>query len=349
LTLCKLETTYPEAAFIVAGDFNKANLKSNAQPGLAKPWIIVILTYNALPCTPFGKSHHDSILLLPAYRQKLKQEAPVLRSVQRWSDQSYSTLQDCFDHVDWDMFRIASDNNIDEYADSVSEFISKCIGDVVPTASIKTFPNQKPRIDGRIRAKLKARTTAFNQGKVTGNMTEYKQCSHSLRKAIKQAKRQYRDKVESQFNGSDTRGMWQGLQSITDYKRKTSHVADHDVLLPDKLNNFFARFGDNTVPLTRPANKTCGLSFTAANVSKTFKRVNPRKAAGPDGIPSRVLRACADQLPRVFTDIFNQSLSQSAVPTCFKRATIVPVPKKAIFQSLGPSFDAPVLTSPSGW
>jgi hypothetical protein len=49
--------------------------------------------------------------------------------------------------VDWDMFRIAS-NNIDEYADSVSEFISKCIGDVVPTATIKTFPNQKPWIDG---------------------------------------------------------------------------------------------------------------------------------------------------------------------------------------------------------
>uniref|UniRef100_A0AAZ3Q1D7 Fish virus induced TRIM protein n=1 Tax=Oncorhynchus tshawytscha TaxID=74940 RepID=A0AAZ3Q1D7_ONCTS len=28
LTLCKLETIYPEAAFIVAGDFNKANLKT---------------------------------------------------------------------------------------------------------------------------------------------------------------------------------------------------------------------------------------------------------------------------------------------------------------------------------
>ena len=83
------------------------------------------------------------------------------------------------------------------------------------------------------------------------------------------------------------------------------------------------------MPLTWPATKTCGLSFTAANVSKTFKRVNPRKAAGPDGIPSRVLRACADQLAGVFTDIFNQSLSWSAVPTCFKRATIVPVPKKA--------------------
>ena len=47
------------------------------------------------------------------------------------------------------------------------------------------------------------------------------------------------------------------------------------------------------------------------------------------GIPSRVLRAYADQLAGVFTDIFNLSLSQSAVPTCFNMATIVPVPKNA--------------------
>ena len=52
LTLCKLESIYPEAVFIVAGDFNKANLKTRlpklyqhiAQPGLEKPWIIAILT-----------------------------------------------------------------------------------------------------------------------------------------------------------------------------------------------------------------------------------------------------------------------------------------------------------------
>jgi hypothetical protein len=92
---------------------------------------------------------------------------------------------------------------------------------------------------------------------------------------------------------------------MTDYKRKTSPVADHDVFLPDKLNNFFACFEDNTVPLIWPATKTCGLSFAAGNVSKTFKRVNPHKAAGPEGIPSRVLGACTDQLAGVFPDIFN--------------------------------------------
>ena len=45
-------------------------------------------------------------------------------------------------------------------------------------------------------AKLKAHTTAFNHDKVTGNMVEYKQSSYALRKAIKQAKRQYRVKME---------------------------------------------------------------------------------------------------------------------------------------------------------
>ena len=52
-------------------------------------------------------------------------------------------------------------------------------------------------------------------------------------------------------------------------------------------------------------------------------------AASPDGIPSHVLRACASQLGEVFTDIFNLSLSQYVVHTCFKVYTIVPIPKIA--------------------
>jgi hypothetical protein len=118
----------------------------------------------------------------------------MLRTIQRWSDQLESTLEGCFDHVDWDMFQVACKNNLDAYKDTVTEFIRKCIGDVVPTVTIKTYPNQKLWIDGGIRVKLKARTIAFNHCKATGNMAEYKQCSYSLHKAIKQAKLQYRDK-----------------------------------------------------------------------------------------------------------------------------------------------------------
>jgi hypothetical protein len=62
-------------------------------------------------------------------------------------------------------------------------------------------------------------------------------------------------------------------------------------------------------------------------VSKTFKQVDIHKAAGPNRLLGPVLRACADQLASVFTDIFNLSLSKSVIPKCFKQTTIVPVPK----------------------
>ena len=71
-----------------------------------------------------------------------------------------------------------------------------------------------------------------------------------------------------------------------------------------------------------------------SEVQQTLRKVNIRKAAGPDNIPGRVLKGCADQLAQVLTDIFNTSLDQGIVPPCFKSATIIPVPKKPIITSL---------------
>ena len=47
--------------------------------------------YKALPRPPFGKSDHNTILLIPAYKQKLKQEVSVSRSIQKWSDGADAT------------------------------------------------------------------------------------------------------------------------------------------------------------------------------------------------------------------------------------------------------------------
>ena len=80
--------------------------------------------YRALSRPPFGKSDHNSILLIPAYKQKLKQEAPVTRSIKMWSDEVDAKLQDCFEITDWNMFRDSSDD-IEEYITSVTGFINK--------------------------------------------------------------------------------------------------------------------------------------------------------------------------------------------------------------------------------
>ncbi|KAI4884971.1 hypothetical protein NFI96_020242, partial [Prochilodus magdalenae] len=88
------ETTRPEAACIVVGDFNTANFRK-----VAPKFVQHVLCstrgsrtldhcytpfrdeYKARPRPPFGKSDHSSILLLPTYRQKLKQVPPTIREV----------------------------------------------------------------------------------------------------------------------------------------------------------------------------------------------------------------------------------------------------------------------------
>ncbi len=98
--------------------------------------------YKSLPRPPFGKSDLSSVLLLPAYREKLKREALALRTIQCWSDQSDAILQDCFEQVDWDMFQAASDDNIEAYSDTVMRFIRKCIEGIVPKKISTSTPTK---------------------------------------------------------------------------------------------------------------------------------------------------------------------------------------------------------------
>ncbi len=187
------ETAHPDAAFVVTGDFNKANFRTIAPKYFQHITINRrgdrILdhcyspfrdAYKSLPRPPFGKWDHSSVLLLPAYRQKLKREAPALRTIQCWSDQSDPTLQDCFDHVDWDMFRAASDDDIEAYSDSVTCFIRKCIEDIVLTKTIRIYRNQKPWINSDVRSALSTRTSAFK----SGNTDDRKQAGYDLRRSI---------------------------------------------------------------------------------------------------------------------------------------------------------------------
>ncbi len=227
------------------------------------------------------------------------------------------------------MFRAASDDDIEEYSDSVTCFIRTCIEEVIPTKTISIYPNQKPWINSDVRSALSARTSAFK----SRNTDDRKQASYDLRRSIKAAKRQYKNKVEEQFNNNNPRSMWQGINNITGFKGNKPATVNIAASLPDELNTFYARFeAHNTAHTesapTAAAEEVSPLSLSVADVTRSFKRLNIRKAVGPDGIPGRVLKACAYQLAGVFTDIFNLSLSLSVVPSCFKKSTIVPIPKK---------------------
>ncbi len=340
---------HPDAACIVAGDFNKANLKKvipNFHQHISCPtrglntldhcYTQFKNAYKAHSLPAFGKSEHAAIFLTPDYKQRILQEPPVEREVTRWSPHSEATLQASLDDVDWDMFR-ASSSDVSEFTEVALSFVNTLTEQATETVTIKTFSNQKPWVDRSIRDAVNHRTAAYNAGILSGNMSEYKSSCYALRRAVRAAKRRYSERIESHFQLNDSRRMWQGLKTICSSGNNNSVEVRADPLIAVELNNFYGRFECNSGTIlpsstsrsSRQSSNDYAITLSEDDVRRELRRVNVRKAAGPDGITGRVLRSCADQLAGLFTSIFNESLTTSVVPTPFKKSVIIPVPKNS--------------------
>ncbi len=79
---------------------------------------------------------------------------------------------------------------------------------------------------------------------------------------------------------------------------------------------------------SNPLSPTTALKISEDDVCQVFRKNERRKAPGPGGVLTICLKSWADHLDPIFTQIFNRSLELCKVPSCLKRSTIIPVPKK---------------------
>ncbi|KAK3560578.1 hypothetical protein QTP86_010916 [Hemibagrus guttatus] len=234
-----------------------------------------------------------------SYRPLVRRSKPVLKQVKTWPAGAISALQDCFECTDWNRFREAATNgnsmNLEVYTTSVTSYIGKCIDDVTVSKTITTRSNQKPWMTAEVRALLKLRDSAFR----AGDKEALRTARAKLSRAIKGVKRTHAQRIHGHFQDSgDFWRIWQGIQAITNYKT-TPSACDSDTSLPDALNDFYARFkAQNNIAArkTIPPPNDQVLCLSTADLKRTLCRVNPWKSAGPDNIPGRVLRECAEQL-----------------------------------------------------
>ncbi|KAG7479782.1 hypothetical protein JOB18_035091, partial [Solea senegalensis] len=103
---------------------------------------------------------HSAVLLMPKYKQRLKQESPAVREVTWWTQRPPCGVHwiqwtgTCFDAA-----RRCS--QINEFTEAIVGFITKMVEDTTPITTIRTFPNQKPLVDKTVRDTLRACTAAY--------------------------------------------------------------------------------------------------------------------------------------------------------------------------------------------
>ena len=147
----RLSSLSPDAPCFVLGDFNKCRL-NRVLPHFEQ--YVTCLTYKdktidlcygnitgaftSRPLSGLGRSDHNMVHLIPAYRQKLKRSKPLTRSVKTWSKEDIESLNGCFLCTDWSIFHTGT-SSLDEAADDVSSYV--CL----------LYTSPSPRDDNRSR------------------------------------------------------------------------------------------------------------------------------------------------------------------------------------------------------
>ena len=72
------------------------------------------------------------------------------------------------------------------------------------------------------------------------------------------------------------------------------------------------------------------ISINPNGVKKLLKDLKPCKAAGPEGIPTYILRSVAEELSPILSRIYQFSLDTGSVPLDWREALIVPLFKKRL-------------------
>ncbi|KAI3356706.1 hypothetical protein L3Q82_003392 [Scortum barcoo] len=110
------------------------------------------------------------------YPHMLLGTRPTTRTVQVWTEEASSALQ-C---TDWEVFKEGTDHT----SSSVLSYLKFCTDAVLPTKTIKVFPNQKPWLDSTVKPLLKACDAAYR----SGDKLAYSISRRELKNIIKLAK-----------------------------------------------------------------------------------------------------------------------------------------------------------------
>ncbi len=194
----------------------------------------------------------------------------------------------------------------------------------IHTRTHLTYNNDIPWFTAKLRQLRQAKEDAYRKG----DKVLYKQAKYTLEKEIRVAKRNYSGKLRNKISSRDSDSEWKGMKEITSYKTPSPSTVENQQLA-DELNEFYCRFEKTPfTPLATPTSPTPALQIREDDLRQVFRMNKRRKAPGPGGVTPVCLKFCADQLAPIFTQIFNRSLELCEVPSCFKRSTIIPVPKK---------------------
>ncbi|MCG8035226.1 MAG: reverse transcriptase family protein, partial [Candidatus Thiodiazotropha taylori] len=125
-----------------------------------------------------------------------------------------------------------------------------------------------------------------------------------------------------------------GISPLKDKGRLFNSPKDKADILNKQYMSVFTQEDEDDIPSPDgdPVPDMPEIDIQEEGIRKLLENINPKKAAGPDNVPARILKDCACELAPILTLIFRQSLSDGQVPEDWKKANVTAIYKKGTRQ-----------------
>jgi hypothetical protein len=237
--------------------------------------------------------------------------------------------------------RLPDTNNVNQIWNQLKRKIITILDRNIPRVKIRNKTNP-PWIDHDVIQASKSKDTKYKKAKLSENKDDwdvYKTARNGLKNLVN---RKYKDYIR--HLGSDLtdnpKKFWSLLKSRTKSKGSPERIIVDNIEYSDPVGmanvinkylcSIFQRWGENPIPEVQSIvnHGLSSLILTESEVRVALTKLNPNKAPGPDGIPTKVLKDFATELAPHLTRLYNTSLSTGKLPLEWKEANIVVIHKK---------------------
>lgn len=150
---------------------------------------------------------------------------------------------------------------------------------------------------------------------------------------VQQAKHNYFTFSLPEFLRTDPSKFWRYLGKTNESVRKISvnnHLVDNAADIAHAFNVYFHSvfYPNGNYSIHKELSKTDIPVITSEGVISMLRKLNEKKSAGKDGIPTAFLKRFAEQIADYLANLFQLSLTTSEFPDDWKIARVVPIFKK---------------------
>ena len=195
------------------------------------------------------------------------------------------------------------------------------------------------------RRKIAKKYRLFQKAKSSGkeeDKEKYRKHKSATQKATRASHwRHINTILDESLKEGNSRPFWKYIKSKRVDNIGVSGLIDQGILYEDSqskaevLNKQFSSVytkEDESAPLPDIKEKSFpsiqNILVDEKGVLNLLKGMNVNKAAGPDGIPNKILKACAEEVAPALTIIFQESLNTGQLPSDWKEAIVTPIFKK---------------------